>query len=271
MMGTQRLQFSELKNLSVEQVRQAIRAGAYQGHTAGLGKGYLQVNIVILPVEYALAFARFCTDNRKACPLISISAVGDPIMSTLGATIDIRTDVPAYHIYEKGQLIETRQAISELWSNEWVVFALGCSFTFEHALQENGISLWHIDQDLTVPMFKTNRPTIAAEPFAGNMVVSMRMIPKAQLPTVIDICQRYPMAHGKPIHWGDPEALGISDIHQPDWGDAVPVSNDRMPVFWACGVTPQVALMQAKLPRCITHKPGHMLITDIAEDADILQ
>lgn len=261
--------YQTLKNCDQYTVRKAVRSGQYASHTAGLCKGFLQVNLVILAEQYALDFMRFCQRNPKPCPLVGVSDTGNPMMMTLGHDIDIRHDVPAFNIYREGTLECSVTDISELWADDFVAFGLGCSFTFEHALLQAGIGLWHISNNKTVPMFRSNIDTVPAGPFSGKMVVSMRMIPTDKLAQAIDISRRYPLAHGVPVHWGDPKKVGIADLTCPDWGDSVPIEADKIPVFWACGVTPQVALEQARLPICITHKPGHMLITDIAEDAEI--
>jgi uncharacterized protein YcsI (UPF0317 family) len=260
--------YEDLASADLQSVRMAIRMGAYSGHTAGLASGYLQANLVILPKEFALDFMRFCQRNPKPCPLVGVSDTGNPMMHTLGRDIDIRTDVPAYSVYSNGRLESSVTDISDLWRGDFVVFALGCSFTFEHALQMAGISLWHITENKTVPMFRTNIPTQPAGLFSGNMVVSMRAIPTEKLDLTNEISGRYPLAHGTPIHIGNPAEIGITDLNQPDWGDAAPVEDGHVPVFWACGVTPQVAVEQAGLPTCITHKPGHMLITDVSESAE---
>lgn len=250
-------------------MRARIRAGEFTGQTAGLGKNTLQANLVILPAAYALDFMRFCQRNPKPCPLVGVSDTGDPMMATLGRDIDIRRDLPAYYVYRDGQLAETVHDLTPLWQEDFVTFALGCSFTFEHALQTAGVSLWHIDHNTTVPMFTSNIQTVQAGPFGGPMVVSMRMIPEARRDEVIEISRRFPLAHGSPVHCGDPGAIGITDTERPDWGDPAPRAEGCTPMFWACGVTPQVAVFQAKPPICITHKPGHMLITDIPDDAEI--
>ena len=190
-------------------------------------------------------------------------------MSTLGRDIDIRTDVPAYCVYENGELVDIRFDIVDLWNDDFVAFALGCSFTFEHALLAAGISLWHIDNNKTVPMYRSNIDTFAAGPFKGPMVVSMRAIDQDHLSRVVEISRKFPMAHGSPVHWGDPTAIGIRDIDLPDWGNAGPIRDGQVPVFWACGVTPHAAIEQALLPICITHKPGHMLITDVDDVAEV--
>lgn len=261
--------YQSLRGRSPETLRAAFRAGAYTSHTAGLGAGLLQANLAIMPERYALDFMRFCQRNPKPCPLTGVSDTGNPMMFTLGRDIDIRHDVPAYNVYRDGVLAESTTDITALWQDDFVAFALGCSFTFEHALEKAGISLWHIRNNTTVPMYRTNIETTPAGPFSGPMVVSMRMIDPVRLEQVQSICRRYPLAHGAPVHWGDPTEIGIANADGPDWGDPVPQEPGKIPVFWACGVTPQAAVARAKLPICITHKPGHMLITDIAEDAEV--
>lgn len=260
--------FQKLRLESVANVRKTIRAGSYDGHTAGLAPGVLQANLTILPEEVALDFMRFCQRNPKPCPLVGVSETGDPHLPTLAANIDIRTDVPAYNVYRDGRLACETKDIKSLWNDHLVAFALGCSFTFEHALIRAGIPIWHIDNNTTVPMFRTNIQTIPAGPFSGPLVVSMRAISKSQVDLAIDISRRFPLAHGAPIQVGSPETIGIADIAHPNWGNPAPMPEGMIPVFWACGVTPQVAIEGAGVPLCITHKPGHMLITDVPEEAE---
>ncbi|MEM6985561.1 MAG: putative hydro-lyase [Pseudomonadota bacterium] len=257
-----------LRDASPAAVRQLIRSKAYTGHTAGLGQGHMQANLVILPADFALDFLRYCQRNPKPCPVLGITDTGDPRLHTLGHTIDLRTDLPAYNVYRNGQLDTTQSDILEHWTDTSVGIALGCSFGFEHALQRHGFSLWHIDHDKTVPMYRTNLATLAAGPFAGDMVVSMRSVPADRLDDARRVAAQYPLAHGAPVHWGEPAAIGIASLSRPDWGDAPPPLIDQIPVFWACGVTPQVAIENARIPLCITHKPGHMLITDVPEFAE---
>ncbi len=261
--------YENLKNSTLAEVRTEIRAGRYTAHTAGLGRGSLQANLVIMPEEFAFDFMRYCQRNPKPCPIIGVSDTGNPMMFTMGNDIDIRTDVPAYNIYRNGRLDISVTNIAEIWRDDFVVFTLGCSFTFEHALLDAGINLWHIDNDRTVPMFRSSIETTPAGPFSGKMVVSMRSVCEERVDEVIEISRRFPLAHGAPVHVGDPKAIGITDLSSPDWGDPAPVGANEVPVFWACGVTPQVAIKVAQLPICITHKPGCMLITDIAEDAEV--
>lgn len=261
--------YQDLKSKPVGELRAAIRSGAYRSHTAGLGQGFLQANLVILPAAHALDFMRYCQRNPKPCPMTGVSDTGNPVMFTMGRDIDIRTDVPAYNIYREGRLAGETTDITDLWQDDLVVFALGCSFTFEHALETAGFRLWHIDNNTTVPMFRSNIDTVPSGPFSGKMVVSMRAVPEERVGEVRDISRRFPLAHGGPVWWGDPAEIGIADIASPDWGDPAPVNPGEVPVFWACGVTPQVAIEAAKVPFCITHKPGHMLVTDIPEDAEV--
>jgi uncharacterized protein YcsI (UPF0317 family) len=260
--------FRQLQTRPIAEVRMAIRSGRYRSHTAGLGAGLLQANVVVLPQAYALDFMRFCQRNPKPCPLVAVSDTGDPMMRTLGADIDIRSDVPAYNVYRDGTLDGSVTDLADLWTADMVAFALGCSFTFEHALIRAGIPLWHVEHNLTVPMFRTSVDCVAAGVFTSKMVVSMRAVDAARVEDAREISRRFPLAHGAPVHWGDPAEIGIADTAAPDWGDPVPVGAGQVPMFWACGVTPQAAIAAAAPPICITHKPGHMLITDVPEDAE---
>lgn len=263
------MDYATLKSADTLIVRKAIRDGLYRSHTAGLAAGFLQSNLVILKQNHALDFMRYCQRNSKPCPLTGVSDTGNPMMFTLGRDIDIRTDVPAYNIYRDGELVQTAESIESHWDQQMVAFALGCSFTFEHALIEAGVSLWHIENNTTVPMYRSSVDTVPAGPFQGKMVVSMRAIAVSQVDLVTEISRRFPLAHGAPVHCGSPIAIGIEDISTPQWGDPAPVPDGHVPMFWACGVTPQVAIEQAGLPLCITHRPGHMLITDVPEDSEV--
>ena len=249
-------------------IRQRIRAGEHSGHTAGYAPGVLQCNLAILPEAYALDFLRFCQRNPKPCPLVGVSETGDPMLPTLGRDIDIRTDVPRYRVFRDGELAEEVTDISALWSDDLVTVALGCSFTFENALMHAGIPVRHIEMGRNVPMFRTNIALVPAGPFSGEMVVTMRPLPTDRIAEAQAISGRFPQAHGAPIAVGDPSVIGISDLSRPDYGDPVDIRPGEVPVYWACGVTPQNVLRAAKLPLCITHAPGHMLITDVPEDAE---
>jgi len=252
-----------LRGLDNHKLRAEIRSGAYRGHTAGIGLGYIQGNVVILPSEYALDFFLFCQRNPKPCPLVGVSNVGDPMMRSLGSNIDIRIDAPLYNIYQDGELTEQMHDVSGHWRSDFVAFVLGCSFTFEEALMAGGIRLRHIENDTTVPMYKTSLQTQPAGPFKGPVVVSMRPMPAADAIRACSITSRYTYAHGEPIHLGDGKQIGIMDLDKPDYGEPVSIKENEIPVFWACGVTPQAAIQAAKPSICITHAPGSMLITDV--------
>jgi uncharacterized protein YcsI (UPF0317 family) len=259
----------DLADRDLAGVRAAVRSGAYVRHTAGLAPGRLQCNLAILPARYADHFLEFCRLNPKPCPVVGVGKAGEPRIPSLGAEIDIRSDVPAYRIWRDGRLAGEPTDVSSVWRDDLVSVALGCSFTFEHALIEAGIPVRNIACDVTVPMFRTTLRLAPAGPFGGGMVVSMRPIPSAQVEDAIRISSAFPQAHGAPVAVGDPQAIGIRDLSRPDYGDPVPVEAGEVPVFWACGVTPQNVLLEAALPFCITHKPGCMLIADVGEREEI--
>ncbi|GAA0781252.1 putative hydro-lyase [Roseibium denhamense] len=261
--------FEHIRALLPSEARAAIRSGAYTRHTAGLAAGYLQANLVVLREVHALDFARFCQRNPKPCPVVGMTDAGSPQFRTLGRDVDLCRDVPSYNIYENGRITATVPDISSYWKEDHVGFALGCSFTFETALIAAGIPVRHIDADTTVPMYRTSIELTPAGPFGGTMVVSMRPIPRDRVAEAIAISSKFPLAHGAPVHTGSPGEIGIRDLAAPDWGDSVDIKPDEVPCFWACGVTPQAALLSANLPLVITHTPGHMLITDVPETAEI--
>jgi uncharacterized protein YcsI (UPF0317 family) len=244
-------------------VRQAIRQGRWTSHTSGVAQDRVQGNVVILPQQEANDFLRFCQRNPKPCPLLAVSEPGEAMLPTLGRDIDIRTDVPMYRVWRDGELVEERADIQALWRDDLVTFVIGCSFSFEQALMEAGLRLRHVDQGKNVAMYRSNMQTLAAGPFHGPMVVSMRPLKAADAIRAVQVTSRFPQVHGAPVHLGDPSLIGIADLSQPDYGDAVEVLPDELPVFWACGVTPQAAIRQARPPLCITHAPGAMLITDL--------
>jgi uncharacterized protein YcsI (UPF0317 family) len=223
----------------------------------------VQGNVVILPEALATDFLRYCQRNPKPCPLLAVSEPGQSLLPTLGGDIDIRTDVPRYRVWRDGELTDQPTDISPLWRNDLVTFVIGCSFSFEEALLQAGLPLRHIQQQRNVAMYRSNIATTSAGVFHGPMVVSMRPFKAADAIRAVQITSRFPDVHGAPVHLGDPSHIGIADLARPDYGDAVDVLPDEIPVFWACGVTPQAAIAQARPVFCITHAPGAMLITDL--------
>ena len=248
--------------LSPQALRHNIRSGKHSGNTSGFAPGFVQCNIVILPAEQANDFLRFCQLNPKPCPLIAAGEPGNPTIPPLG-DIDIRTDVPSYRVFRDGQMTEELPDITALWRDDLVSFALGCSFSFEEALLADGLEVRNVSESVNVPMYRTDIDCTSAGPFAGKMVVSMRPFLAADAIRAVQICTRFPAVHGAPVHLGDPGLIGIDDLALPDYGDAVNMNDDELPVFWACGVTPQVALEAARPPFAITHSPGCMLVTDL--------
>lgn len=243
--------------------RRRIRTGAFTGPTSGLAPGNVQANLVVLPRNLAHDFLRFAQANPRPCPVLAVSEEGSPHFPGLGEDLDIRTDLPRYRVWRHGELVEEPHEIIHAWRGDLVGFALGCSFSFEEALLADGIEVRHIALNCNVPMYRTNIPCVPAGVFAGPMVVSMRPMKPADAIRAVQITSRFPSVHGAPVHLGLPEQIGIFDVSKPDYGDAVPVGADELPVFWACGVTPQAVIAQVKPEFCITHAPGSMLITDL--------
>ena len=248
---------------SGREVRLAARAGRLDSHTSGLATAHVQGNLVILPADVADEFLRYCQRNPKPCPVLAVGEPGDPRLPSLAADLDIRSDVPRYRVWRDGVLVDEPGDIAALWRDDLVSFVLGCSFSFEQALIEDGIRLRHVEQGKNVAMFRTTIATAPAGRFSGPMVVTMRPMKAADAIRATQITSRFPNVHGAPVHIGDPALIGIADLARPDYGDAVDVLPDELPVFWACGVTPQAALQQARPPFAITHAPGAMLITDL--------
>ena len=258
----------ELVDATAEQLRARVRSGRWTGPTAGLARGHVQANLVILPSDAAAEFAEFCRLNDRPCPLLEQTAVGDAEPHATAPGADLRTDVPRYRVFRHGVAERDEPTdIRSLWREDLVGFLLGCSFTFENALQRAGLSVRHIDERRNVPMYRTQRACQPAGRFQGELVVSMRPYPPELIERVIAVTSRFPTMHGAPVHVGDPAALGIRDLGQPEFGEAVTIRPGEVPVFWACGVTPQLALLNAKLELAITHSPGCMFVTDW-RDAD---
>lgn len=243
--------------------RLASRSGALDGPTSGLAPGYVQGNLAILPADLAGDFLRFCQRNPKPCPIIAVSEPGDPFLPVLGSDLEIRTDVPRYRVWKDGELVDEPTDILGWWRDDLVAFIIGCSHSFEEALIEDGLSIRHIDRNSTVPMYRTAIACVPAGRFHGPLVVSMRPFRPADAIRAIQITSRFPSVHGAPVHLGAPDQIGIHDLANPDYGDSVPVLPDEIPVFWACGVTPQSVVAAAKPAFAITHAPGCMLVTDI--------
>lgn len=254
------------ENIAPSELRKLISSGKITGPTAGMAKGYTQANLAILKKEYAFDFLLFCQRNPKSCPLVEVTEVGSFISNIISDGADIRTDIPKYRIYKEGVFTEEVTDITEYWEEDMVAFLIGCSFTFETPLLEAGIPIRHIEENCNVPMYKTNIACEKAGIFEGPTVVSMRPMSHEDAIRAIQITSRFPSVHGAPIHIGDPSQIGIGDITKPDFGDAVTIIEGEIPVFWACGVTPQAVAMQSKPSIMITHAPGCMFISDLKDE-----
>lgn len=258
-----------LLSLTPAELRLIMRKNEFSSHTSGIAPGYAQANLAILNKELAYDFLLFCKRNSQACPILDATEVGSPFLGNTAKESDIRTDLPKYRIYKNGELFDEVLDIKEEWTENMVAFLIGCSFTFEHELVRNGIHLKHLTdeyKDKVVPMYKTNIPCIETRHFGGPVVVSMRPIKNKDVVRAVQITSRFPNVHGAPVQIGDPEKIGIKDLMTPDFGEAIPIAEDEVPVFWACGVTPQAVAMERKPEVMITHSPGHMFITDIKEE-----
>jgi uncharacterized protein YcsI (UPF0317 family) len=252
--------------MSGAMVRRLARTGELRGPTPGLAVGYEQANLVVVPRHVAFDFLLFCRRNPRPCPLLDVTDPGDPEFRRSAPGSDLRTDVPSYRVYRHGELVAESFDLFPWWRDDLVGFLLGCSFTFENALVRAGLPVRHLEQGRNVPMYRTTIPCEPAGIFHGPMVVSMRPMTPEQADAADAICARYPRSHGGPVQIGDPGSIGIHDIYTPDYGDAVEIHPGEVPVFWACGVTPQAVATAARPPLLLTHAPGHMFLTDLREE-----
>ena len=249
-------------------VRRSIREGSWDNYTKGLAMGYTQANLVVLPKKDAFEFLVFCQRNPKPCPVIEVTDVGssEPVHTAPGA--DLRTDLPKYRIFRRGELVEEPTDIAGYWRDDLVAFLLGCSLTFESALLAAGVPIRTLEMGIGTCDFVSSIRCVSAGKFHGPMVVSMRPMSPAQAVRATQVTTRFSATHGAPVHIGDPGAIGIEDINAPKFGAPVDFKPGEVPVFWACGITPQMAAVESKVDLMITHKPGHMFITDIP-DAEV--
>jgi uncharacterized protein YcsI (UPF0317 family) len=243
-------------------LRQSIRSKAHRGLTTGYARGFVQANLVVLPACYRDDFLGFCEANAAACPVLGISEVGDPSLPELGHDIDVRTDLPGYRVYREGRLSDVCDDIIERWRDDLVTVAIGCWFSMEEALLEAGVRLRHVELGIQGPMFHSSLAAQSHGVMHGEIVVSMRPFLRSELPQVRAVTARFPSAHGKPLHEGDPAVLGISDMSLPDFGEVLQPIEDEVPVFWGCGLTASSALQNLGID-FMTHAPGKMLVCDV--------
>ena len=251
------------RHTSPKEMRELIRKGEWTHPTSGLCLTHVQANMIVLPKDWAYDFLVFAQRNPKPCPILDITEPGDGEAKLIAPGSDVRTDIPGYRVWENGVLKDEPTDVLKYWRDDLVAFLLGCSFSFEGALIEAGIPIRHIDSGCNVPMYITNIQCNPAGRLSGPMVVSMRPVKHSQVVKA----GRFPAVHGAPVHIGDPAVIGIKDVNKPDFGDPVEIRDGEVPVFWACGVTPQAVVMKSKPPFAITHAPGLMFIGD-PKDAD---
>lgn len=248
-------------------IRRLCRDGALDSPTPGLALGYVQANLVVLPYDLAFEFLLFCQRNPKPCPILDVTEVGDFEPKLIAPGADIRTDLPRYRIFRRGELVEEVTDIKSYWRSDLVAFLIGCSFSFENAMLNSELPVRHIAEGKNVPMYKTNIQCVSTSVFSSSLIVSMRPLPASKIVRAVEVTSRYYKAHGSPIHIGSPEAIGIEALEKPDYGDAVTIKNDEVAVFWACGVTTQAAILQAKPEFAMTHAPGHMFVSNLKDEA----
>jgi len=256
---------SKEQSLLPHELRTLIRNGRWRTPTTGLAPGYVQGNLVMLPKSQAFSFLLFCMRNPKPCPVLDVLEAGE-WEPKIAPGADLRTDIPRYRIYRKGEFKEEALEVTNVVHNDLVSFLFGCSFSFESALQSAGVPVRNLEEECNVSMYITNRPCIPAGPFTSPLVVSMRPMKREQAIRAIQVTTRFHLTHGAPVHMGSPEEIGIADLHKPDFGDPVTILPDEIPVFWACGVTTTLAAISADLPLVITHSPGHMFVSDLRDE-----
>jgi uncharacterized protein YcsI (UPF0317 family) len=253
-------------NMKPADVRQLFRTKQLEQPTTGMARGFTQANLAILKKDLAFDFLLFCQRNPKPCPILDVTEIGSPVPRLVAPGADLRTDIPRYRVYRNGELTDEVSDITNYWEDDMVAFLIGCSFTFENALINNGIPIRYIEENRNVSMYKTNIPCTKAGKFEGPMVVSMRPMPEKDVVRAVQVTSRFPAVHGAPVHIGNPASIGIMDINKPDFGDPVTIKEGEVPVFWACGVTPQAVAMEVKPELMITHAPGYMFITDLRDE-----
>ena len=256
----------DLMNMHPKELRSLIRQNELILPTAGMAKGYTQANLAILPKSLAYDFLLFTQRNPKPCPVLDVTEVGSAKPSLIAPDADLRYDIPKYRIYKQGVLVDEVLNLENYWRADLVAFLLGCSFTFDSPLLDANIPVRHIEEKCNVPMYITNIQCKPAGIFHGPTVVSMRPMSEKDAIRAIQITSRFPAVHGAPLHVGDPEVIGIKDINKPDFGDSVTIKPGEIPVFWACGVTPQAVAMAVKPEIMITHAPGYMFVSDLKDE-----
>jgi uncharacterized protein YcsI (UPF0317 family) len=253
------------RETSPQRVRAMIRSGEWDFYTKGLVMGYAQANLVILPKEDALEFLVFCQRNPKPCPVIEVTDVGNPEPVYCAPGADLRTDLPRYRVFRRGELVDEPTDVKKYWRGDLVAFLIGCSLTFEGALLDAGVPIRALEENVGTCDFISSIRCRPSGKFHGPMVVSMRPMTPEQAVRATQVTTRFSATHGAPVHIGDPAAIGIEDIYSPDFGAGVTIKEGEVPVFWACGITPQVVALESKPEFMITHKPGHMFITDLRD------
>lgn len=259
------MKLDDIKSKTPEEIRECIRKEKWIGPTTGIALGFVQANLVIIPEKLALEFIIFCQRNHSACPILEITEPGIASLNYLAKNVDIRTDLPKYRVYKKGVLMDEPLNIIDYWRSDFVSIFIGCSLSFEKALTDSNIPLRHLECKKNGAIYISSIKCNPTGMFRGNMAVSLRPIPRHQLIRTIQITSRFYNAHGAPVHIGDPDLIGIKNLDEVYYGDPPIFKENDVPVFWACGVTPQVVASESKPEIMITHSPTHLFVSDIKD------
>lgn len=252
-----------ISELSPHEIRNEIRLKRWNGTTYGLAKKYAQVSPVILAEKYADDFLRLCKVNPKIFPLYGVSETGNSKLSFLGEDVDVKSDLSSYRVYSNGQFNGNTGSIKEIWQDDFVTFAIGCSLSFEEILIMQGIPLRHLQENKKIPAYQTNIELNSTGAFSGKTFVTMRQFSTLDSTKATTLTAQFPKFHGAPLHSGDCTQIGIKDLSKPDYGDTPTLYKDDIPLYWACGITVLQVIEKAEMPIAIVVNPGYMLITDL--------
>jgi uncharacterized protein YcsI (UPF0317 family) len=243
------------------EIRESIRSGKWEGMTVGRAGRYVQTGLVVLPKSSAYDFLVFCQRNPKPCPLLEVTDPGCPTLTKLAPGADIRYEIGSYDIWREGKLDEQVPDIKQYWKKDSVGFMLGSSLTFSQALKEA-----ECESSTGITLYNTNITCVPSGSFKGHMVVTMQTLPPEKVARAVQVTGRFQATHGAPIHIGDPEAIGITDLSKTTGNTSAPsIPKGHVPLFWACSVTPQIIAQETKIDFMITHSSGHGFVTDLMD------
>ena len=250
---------SEMAAMGLEEARSIIRRGDWTEKVIRICVGYAKFNLVVLPKEMAFEFLVFSQRN-PACAVSEATDIGDPHPKILAPEADLRTDLSRYRVFKDGELIDEPTDVTKYWRDDLVAFLIGAAPNLIVSLQKANI------EHKLLGDYTSNIATVPAGRFRSpHIVVGFLVKSNEDAVRAIQISSRLPVAHFAPLHIGDPGAIGIHDIAEPDVLAVDPVDHlepGEVSLFWGTGLTPQKAAVEAKIPFMITHKAGHVFISD---------